>query len=194
MRLLKCSLFALVVFPIYASADFCDILAKHRAESCRVNATSSGAKIFKDWLRIKPEMAAQPNTGKKGWFVSATTPAYDVMGVKVSKSPKLTVDCFSHAKSMRLDALPYMLGLTNGRNDYFKLTFQLDDGSKFSEEWPLHWQRAELIAPENSSLATALLGAKKLRITTEGILGNKSAIGYSFMVKGFDEVNAGLCL
>lgn len=193
MRLLKPLLIVLALLPAVAFADFCDLLAGSAAPSCRSNATSMGATVVGNWLRIKPEIASQPNTGKKGKFASATTVSYGLIGVKSPDRFKLTIDCFAGERSMRLQAIPYMLGLTNGRNTAFKLTFKIDDKAPFAENWVLNWQRSELEAPSGSRLAAGLSGAHDLVILTEGIVGNNSQVGYAYKVDGFDAANSAVC-
>lgn len=193
MRRLKPLLIVLALFPAVASADFCDLLAGSAAPSCRSNAASMGATVVGNWLRIKPEMASQPNTGKKGKFASATTVSYGLIGVKSPDRFKLTIDCFADERSMRLQAIPYMLGLTNGRNTAFKLTFKIDDKAPFAENWVLNWQRSELEAPSGSRLTAGLSGAHDLVILTEGIVGNNSQVGYAYKVDGFDAANSAVC-
>ena len=190
---LKISIIASGMIPAMASADFCDILAKGSAESCRVNVRGMGATVFGDWLRLKPEIASQPSTGVKGRFVSGTTPAIGTLGVPHQGKLKLTIDCFASKRSMRIDALPYMLGLSNGANKTFDLTFKIDNRPPFTETWPLDWQHAELKAPSGSRLANELQRSEKLVVTTEGIVGRKSPVGYVYSTSGFDEMNTGLC-
>lgn len=183
----------LISAPTLAQADFCDILAKSAAESCRANVRGMGATVFGNWLRLKPEIASQPSTGTKGRFVSGTTPATGTLGVPHQGKLKLTIDCFAGKRSMRIDALPYMLGLSNGSNKTFDLTFKIDNRPSFTETWPLDWQHAELKAPSGSRLANELQRSEKLVVTTEGIVGRNSAVGYVYSTSGFDEMNAGLC-
>lgn len=193
MKLLKPLLIVLALLPAAASADFCDILAGGAAPSCRSNAANMGATVVGNWLRIKPEMASQPNTGKKGKFASATTVSYGLIGVKSPERFKLTIDCFAGERSMRLQAIPYMLGLTNGHNTAFKLTFKIDNKTPFAESWVLNWQRSELEAPSGSRLAAGLSGAHDVVILTEGIVGNNSQVGYVYKVDGFDAANSAVC-
>lgn len=179
--------------PSFVWADFCDTLAKSTAESCRVNARSMGATIHGNWLRLKPEIASQSSTGAKGRFVSGTTPAVGTLGVPHQGKLKLTIDCFAGKRSMRIDALPYMLGLSNGGNKKFDLRLKIDNRPPFSETWALDWQRAELKAPGGSRLANELQRSDKLVVTTEGIVGRNSPVGYVYNTSGFDEMSAGLC-
>jgi len=183
----------LISVPTLAHADFCDILAKSAAESCRVDVRGMGATVFGNWLRLKPEIASQPSTGTKGRFVSGTTPATGTLSVPHQGKLKLTIDCFAGKRSMRIDALPYMLGLSNGGNKIFDLTFKIDNRPPFTETWPLDWQHAELKAPSGSRLANELQRSEKLVVTTEGIVGRNSHVGYVYSTSGFDEMNAGLC-
>ncbi len=183
----------LAMAPAAALADFCDILASNASEACRMKARAGGSSIHDSWLRLKPEQASQPKTGAKGYFVSGTTPAVGTLGTAASGKQKLTVDCFANKRSMRLDALPYMLGLANGKNEAFNLTFSIDAKPPFTEKWALDWHHAELRAQEGSRLATELQHSLKLTVKTEGILGRKSAVGYVFDTQGFDEMNSGLC-
>ncbi len=188
------SLVVLLSFvPALAFADFCDLISGGAAPSCRSNAASMGATVVGNWLRLKPEMASQPNTGKKGKFASASTVSYELIGVKSPDRFKLTIDCFAGERSMRLQAIPYMLGLTNGRNTAFKLTFKIDEKTPFAESWVLNWQRSELEAPSGSRLAAGLSGAHDLVILTEGIVGNNSRVGYTYKVDGFDAANSAVC-
>lgn len=184
---------SLTLLPSLASADFCDLLAGSSAPNCRSNAASMDATIIGNWLRIKPEMASQPNTGKKGKFSSATTVSYGLLGVKSPNRLKLSIDCFGGERSMRLQAITHMLGLTAGQNTAFKLTFKADSKPSFTEDWVLNWRRSELEAPSGSRLANELLGAQELTITTEKIIDNKYPAGYVYKVDGFDKVNSGLC-
>ena len=94
---------------------------------------------------------------------------------------------------MNLEALPYMLGFANGNHKVFDLTFKIDRKPEFTETWSLDLKRAELQAPIGSRLATSLQGASDLVISTKGIVGRKSPVGYVFKVEGFDTVNALLC-
>lgn len=94
---------------------------------------------------------------------------------------------------MRIDALPYMLGLANGSNKAFSLTFNIDAKPPFTETWALDWQHAELMAPEGSRLANELQHSVKLTVTTEGVLGRTSSVGCVFRTQGFDQMNSGLC-
>ncbi|HEP8341119.1 TPA: hypothetical protein ACKRZL_001023 [Pseudomonas aeruginosa] len=193
MKHIKFIAISLALIPSFALADFCDILAGNSAPSCRSNARVEGATIFGNWLRIKPEKA-QSSSGKKGYYVSGTTPAVSTLGVPHNGRLLLTLECFSGKRSMTIGALPYMMGLTNGSNKAFDLTFKVDNKSSFTESWPLNWQRAELQAPPGSNLANALQGAKELIVTTNGIVGNKSTVGYVYQVDGFDKMNSGICL
>lgn len=188
------ALLSFTAIPGLAHADFCELLVGESAPSCRVNASNMGATIIGNWLRLKPETAVKGSTGKKGKFSSATVPAYGVLGVKPQSKLTMTVDCFAGDRAMRITALPYMLGLTNGKNSSFNLTFKIDQKPSFKETWPLRWQGAELEAPSGSRLLSELSGAQELIITTDGIVGNKSQVGYVYKVDGFDKMNAGLCL
>ncbi|WP_146176013.1 hypothetical protein [Pseudomonas putida] len=187
-------LLALISVPAIAKADFCDILAGKGAETCRVNVAKSGGLIVRSWLRLKPEVAMQPSTNVKGKFVSGTTPAIHTLGVPHQGRLKLTIDCFAGERTMRIDALPYMLGLTNGANKAFDLTFKIDSKAAFTETWGLDWQHAELKAPKGSQLATQLQQAVKLTVTTQGIVGRRSPVGYVYDVDGFDQLDAFLCI
>jgi len=179
--------------PSVTLADFCDLVAKDNASSCRVNADKEGAKILGNWLRTKPEMA-QSSSGKKGYYTAGTTVAVGMLGVPHNNRYRLTIQCFAGERSMTIDALPYMLGLANtGRNNAFELTFNVDDKAAYTEKWPLNWHRRELQAPSNSQLAASLHRASKLTVRTSGINGNKSDVGYTYAVNGFDSVNSGLC-
>lgn len=142
---------------------------------------------------MKPELAIQPSTGTKSYFVSGTTPALETLGTTSSRRPMLTVDCFAKKRTMRMGALPYMLGLANGSNKAFTLAFNVDAKPQFTEIWSLDWQHAELRAPEGSQLANELQRSAKLTVKTEGVLGRKSPVGYVFDTRGFDQMNAGLC-
>ena len=193
MSFLKCIVFVSIIFPTFAFADFCDILASSSANSCRSNAKSMGATIVGDWLRIKPEMASQPGTGKKGKFSTATTVAHSLIGVKSSERLKMSIDCFAGEKSMRLQAITYMIGLTEGRNTAFRLTFNVDNKPSFTEDWVLNWRRSELEAPAGSKLARELLGSQEVTITTGKIIDNRYSAGYVYKVNGFDKVNAEIC-
>lgn len=95
---------------------------------------------------------------------------------------------------MRIDALPYMLGLTNGANKAFDLTFKIDSKAAFTETWGLDWQHSELKAPKGSQLANQLQQSSKLTVTTQGIVGRRSPVGYVYDVDGFDQLNALLCI
>ncbi|MGW7232980.1 hypothetical protein ACWGIE_07285 [Pseudomonas fulva] len=183
----------LALVPVIALADFCNTLAGGAHQTCRVKVQAGGSVIFENWLRLAPERATQSSTGKKGYFVSGTTPAVSTLGTTTSKKPMLTIDCFMGNRSIRVGALPYMLGLANGSNKAFNLTFQIDTRTKFSERWSLDWKHAELKAPEGSQLANELQRSAKLTITTEGILGRNSQTGYVFDTYGFDQMNLGLC-
>jgi hypothetical protein len=184
-----------LVVPSPASADACDILAGKgkAAPSCRAKATSMGGTIFGNWIRTKPETATQPSLGKKGYFSSAMTPAIGTLGVPNYGNPRLSISCFIGERAMNLEALPYMLGFANGNHKVFDLTFKIDSKPEFIETWSLDLKRAELQAPVGSRLATSLQGARDLLITTKGIVGRKSPVGYVFKVEGFDKVNALLC-
>ncbi len=186
--------FLLVLIPGIAFADFCDILAGGAAPSCRSNASNMGATIIGNWLRIKPEVASQPSTGKKGIYTSGTTPATGTLGVPHQGNLRLTIECFAGERSMIIEALPYMLGLANGKSILsYNLTFKVDNKPEFKESWPLNWKRAELQAPKGSQLASSLAKAKSLVVTTDGVVGRKSPVGYVYEVSGFDQMNAGLC-
>lgn len=189
---LSASILALV--PSMGFADFCEIMAGESAPSCRINAKNSGATITGNWLKIKPEQGFKASTGKKAIFSSATSPAYTILGVRTKDKFRMTIDCFAGERSMRIQALPYMLGLANGRNDAFNLTFYVDNKPAFKERWPLDWQRAELQAPQGSRLLNELQGSQEVKITTDGILGNKSTVGYIYKLEGYDSVNTSLCL
>ena len=115
MKLVRCLAFSLAFTPFVANADFCDIMAGGGAASCRTNAANMGATVVGNWLRLKPESASQPTTGKKGKYVSATTTTVAILGWKTSSSLRLTTDCFAGTRSMSLQAMPYMMGLANGK-------------------------------------------------------------------------------
>jgi hypothetical protein len=185
--------FGVWVAPFPAFADACDILAGKAAPSCRAKATNMGGTIFGNWIRTKPETATQPSLGKKGYFSSAMTPAIGTLGVPNYGNPRLSISCFIGERAMTLEALPYMLGFANGNHKVFDLTFKIDSKPEFTETWSLDLKRAELQAPLGSRLATSLQGARDLVITTEGIVGRKSPVGYVFKVEGFDKVNYLLC-
>lgn len=191
-RLATLAVASMALTPALGFADFCDILAGGGAQSCRANAESMGAKIFGSWLRTKPE-PAQSGSGKKGTYSSGSTPAYGTFGVPHQGKLTMTLECFAGERNLSIQALPYMLGLTNGSNLEFKLKFKIDDRPEFTETWPLYWQRAELRAPQGSELASRLQGARDLVITAPGIVGRKSEVGYVYKVDGFDQMNAGLC-
>ncbi len=191
-RDLRLAVFTMALLPAIAFADFCDILTGSGAPSCRMNAEKMGASIFGSWLRIKPE-SAQSRSGKKGYFASGTTMAVSTLGVTQKGRLKLTVECFAGERSMNIQAMPYMLGLTNGGIQAFELTFQVDNKSKFTEAWSLNWKHSVLQAPQGSRLATALQGARDLVVSTKGVIGLDSPVGYVYKVDGFDEMNAGLC-
>lgn len=194
VRALNLGVLVLALLPMIAKADFCDILAGRGSDSCRVSAGKNGAVIFGSWLRLKPETASQPSTKTQGKYVSGTTPAVGTLGVPHQGRLKLTIDCFAGKRSMRIDALPYMLGLANGSNKSFDLTFKIDSKAVFTETWALDWQHAELKAPSGSQLANQLQHAEKLTVTTEGIVGRNSSVGYVYDVRGFDQLNATLCM
>ncbi len=183
----------LTIGPATAFADFCDIISSGASQACRSKAQSGGSVIIGSWLRLKPELAIQPITGTKSYFVSGTTPALETLGTTSSRRPMLTVDCFAKKRTMRMGALPYMLGLANGSNKAFTLAFNVDAKPQFTEIWSLDWQHAELRAPEGSQLANELQRSAKLTVKTEGVLGRKSPVGYVFDTRGFDQMNAGLC-
>jgi hypothetical protein len=193
MKYLRSAVLSLALIPTFASADFCEILAGSGAASCRINANEVGATIFGNWLRIKPESATQPSTGKKGTYVSGTTPAVGTLGMPHKGHLRLTVECFAGERSVNIEALPYMLGLTNGGIKTFDLTFKVDNKPTFKEAWVLNWKHGELQAPNGSMLATNMQGALDLVVTTEGVVGRKSPVGYIYKVEGFDQMNAGLC-
>lgn len=109
------ALLSFTAIPDLAHADFCDLLVGGGAPACRVNASNMGATIIGNWLRLKPETAVKGSTGRKGKFSSAAVPAYGVLGVKPQSRLTMTVDCFAGDRTMRITALPYMLGLTNGK-------------------------------------------------------------------------------
>lgn len=182
-----------LVVPSLASADACDILAGKAAPSCRAKATSMGGTFFGNWIRTEPEPATQPSLGKKGYFSSAMTPAVGTLGVPNYGNLRLSISCFIGERAMNLEALPYMLGFANGNHKVFDLTFKIDSKPEFTETWSLDLKRTELQAPIGSRLATSLQGARDLVITTEGVVGRKSAVGYVFKVEGFDKVNSLLC-
>lgn len=195
MKFVRCVALSLAFTPVFANADFCDLMAGGGAASCRTNAANMGATVIGNWLRLKPESATQPNTGKKGKYVAATTPTVAILGWKTNSSLRLTTDCFAGTRSMSIQAMPYMLGLANGKQiQSYPLTFKIDDKPAFTEEWPMAWQHKELQAPSNSVVATRLQGAKNMTVTTEGVVGNKSVVGYVFSVDGFDKVKSTLCL
>ncbi|MFF7864457.1 hypothetical protein [Pseudomonas monteilii] len=176
-----------------ALADFCDSLAIGSADTCRANVRANGSVIFGNWLRLKPEQASQTGTGTRGYFTSGTTPAIQTVGAATSRKPMLTIDCFAGKRSIRVDALPYMLGLANGGNKAFNLTFRADFRPPFTESWALDWRHGELKAPEGSRLASELQRAGKLTVMTEGVVGRKSSVGYVFDTQGFDDMISGLC-
>ncbi len=186
-------LIAWAVGPVTAYADFCDTLASGAPEQCRSKVRANGSVIIGNWLRLKPEQATQPGTGTRGYFVSGTTPAISILGTSASRRLMLTLDCFAGKRSVRLDAMPYMLGLANGSNKTFDLSFIIDAKPAFREKWPLDWQHAELKAPQGSRLATELQRSAKLTVKTEGIIGRESPVGYVFDTRGFDQMNSGLC-
>lgn len=184
---------SLAVFSPLASADFCDLLAGKSAPNCRSNAKAMNATIIGNWLRIKPEYASQPNTGKKGKFSSATTVSYSLIGVTSPDKFKLSVDCFSGEKSMRLQAITHMIGHTQGKNIAFNLSFSVDNKPGFTEKWIFNWKRSELEAPKESRLARELVGAHDLTITADNIVDNRYSVGYVFKVDGYESMSAALC-
>lgn len=193
MKLFKQTALVLSLIPSLALADFCDILAGNGAPECRIKATKMGGAIVGNWIRTKPELASQPSQGKKGYFVSGMTPVFGTLGVPHNGNFKLGISCFSGERSMDIEALPYMLGLANGANKSFNLTFKVDNKPPFTEKWPLDLKRGQLQAPKGSQLATALQGAHNLVVTTDGILGRKETIGYVYKIDGFDQINASIC-
>jgi hypothetical protein len=192
IRYLRFAVFSIALLPALAFADFCDILTGIGAPSCRMNAEKMGASIFGSWLRIKPE-SAQSSSGKKGYFVSGTTVTVSTLGTTQKGKFKLTTECFAGERSMTIQAMPYMLGLTNGGIKAFDLTFKVDNKSKFTETWPINWKHSVLQAPQGSRLATVLQGARDLVVITEGVIGQKSQVGYVYKVDGFDQMNLELC-
>lgn len=183
----------LAILPTLAFADFCELMYGGAAASCRANANGMGATIIGNWLKTKPEIVLQAGTGKRGAFSSATIPASRIFGIQGQGRFRMTIDCFAGSRGLRIQALPYMLGLAKGRNDSFSLTFKVDGGVAFTERWPLNWSRAELEAPEGSNLINELSGGQQLTVTTSGVLGNKSAVGYVYALAEFDQINAALC-
>jgi hypothetical protein len=152
MKLLKPWFMVLAACPAIASADFCDILAAQGALSCRTAALEQGATFFGSWLRTKPELASQPRTGIKGYFVSAATPAITVLGLKNVRSPRMTIECFVDMRSMSIQALPYMLGFANGKNTSFELKFKIDNTASFCEGVPFELAACGADGPARQSI------------------------------------------
>jgi hypothetical protein len=193
MRLLRFTLPLLAALPLYASADMCDTVAKlggGSAAQCRANTASTGATIYDNWVTYAPVSGKNPATGKKGLFISTSTPAFDFIGFRPQKFKFLYMECFLGKRQMRFDDTSGNLSVISLKDKI--LTFRVDNQPAFTETWELKLDDQSDHAPASSVLATKLQGAKRLDVTWHYI-NDKPKYGYSFAVSGFNQANASLC-